>query len=78
VRGRATRKTFANRLQVDIDGMLILFKICSDFYVCAVCPPAENELVVAQLLEGVYLYVWHSLGYGVDSGFGTTDSLIGK
>ena len=32
---------------------LVLYKQCNDVNVCIVCGANENELIIAQLLEGV-------------------------
>lgn len=37
-----------------IDDYTIIYQACNDVFVCAVAPSAENELVVLQLVEGVY------------------------
>lgn len=36
-----------------IGEQLVVFKICNDVYICVVCSPNENELVVAGLCDGV-------------------------
>jgi len=50
-----TLRVAPNITQALIDNLLVLYKICNDVYVCCVCSQQENELVIAELLEGVYL-----------------------
>jgi len=50
-------KPSAARSEVDvavIDEYTILFQACNDVVVCAVASPTENELVVMQLVEGIF------------------------
>mmetsp|Transcript_136412 Transcript_136412/g.340131 ORF Transcript_136412/g.340131 Transcript_136412/m.340131 type:complete len:195 (-) Transcript_136412:108-692(-) len=50
-------KPSAARSEVDvavIDEYTILFQACNDVVVCAVASPTENELVVLQLVEGIF------------------------
>jgi len=50
-------KPSAARSEVDvavIDEYTILFQACNDVIVCAVASPTENELVVMQLVEGIF------------------------
>merc|ERR1719159_2005532 len=45
------------RSEVDvamIEDYTVLFQACNDVIVCAICGPAENELAVLQLVEGVF------------------------
>merc|ERR1712113_870776 len=37
-----------------IDEYTVLFQACNDVFVCAVAGSAENELVVLQLVEGIF------------------------
>merc|ERR1711964_936192 len=37
-----------------IDDLLVLFKSVNDVFVCVISKSSENEMVIAQLLEGVY------------------------
>mmetsp|Transcript_34974 Transcript_34974/g.63870 ORF Transcript_34974/g.63870 Transcript_34974/m.63870 type:complete len:195 (+) Transcript_34974:73-657(+) len=37
-----------------IDDYTVLYQSCNDVVVCAIASPTENELVVMQLVEGVY------------------------
>jgi len=50
-------KPSAARSEVDvavIDEYTVLFQACNDVVVCAVASATENELVVMQLVEGIY------------------------
>merc|ERR1719171_1217399 len=50
-------KPSSSRSEVDvavIDDFTVLFQACNDVFVCAVAASSENELVVLQLVEGVF------------------------
>ena len=50
-------KPTATKSEVDvaiIDDYTVLFQACNDVFVCAVAPATENELLLLQLVEGVF------------------------
>merc|ERR1712083_1187855 len=50
-------KATGQRSEVDvaiIDEYTVLFQACNDVIVCAVAPATENELLILQLVEGVF------------------------
>merc|ERR1712066_749855 len=50
-------KPSATKSEVDvavIDDYTVLFQACNDVVVCAVAASSENELIVMQLVEGMY------------------------
>merc|ERR1712176_592546 len=50
-------KPSASRSEADVaivDDYTVLYQACNDVVVCAVASPTENELVVLQLVEGVF------------------------
>nr|ABV22240.1 nonclathrin coat protein-like [Karlodinium veneficum] len=50
-------KPTATRSDVDVavvDDYTVLFQAINDVYVCAVAGPAENELAILQLVEGIF------------------------
>eukprot|EP00418_Pyrodinium_bahamense_P073067 CAMPEP_0179078436 /NCGR_PEP_ID=MMETSP0796-20121207/35126_1 /TAXON_ID=73915 /ORGANISM="Pyrodinium bahamense, Strain pbaha01" /LENGTH=196 /DNA_ID=CAMNT_0020775741 /DNA_START=59 /DNA_END=649 /DNA_ORIENTATION=+ len=50
-------KPSTTRSEIDvaiIDDYTVIYQACNDVFVCAVSTNAENELVVLQLVEGIY------------------------
>eukprot|EP00413_Alexandrium_margalefii_P005084 CAMPEP_0204512700 /NCGR_PEP_ID=MMETSP0661-20131031/1078_1 /ASSEMBLY_ACC=CAM_ASM_000606 /TAXON_ID=109239 /ORGANISM="Alexandrium margalefi, Strain AMGDE01CS-322" /LENGTH=201 /DNA_ID=CAMNT_0051517831 /DNA_START=246 /DNA_END=848 /DNA_ORIENTATION=+ len=50
-------KPSSSRSDVDvavIDEYTVIYQACNDVFVCAVAPTNENELIVLQLVEGIY------------------------
>jgi len=55
-------KASAARTEVDvavIDEYTVLFQACNDVVLCAVAPSHENELVVLQVVDGIYAAMSH-------------------
>merc|ERR1711957_1048846 len=50
-------KSGTSRSEVDvavIDDCTVMFQACNDVFICAVAASSENELVVLQLVEGIF------------------------